>query len=156
MADMADSKYLEQIALLKEDYGFSQAHANALVMYCKGSKSSRRFDTVDEYLAQFDEVKVMMVKKMFKAIMSKFPELELVIAWNQPMLRFDGQYIFGVTVQTNYLLMAPWSKAVLAKFELRLKDYTVNQKTIQVPIDWKVDVKLLQDMAKARLAEVTK
>jgi uncharacterized protein YdhG (YjbR/CyaY superfamily) len=82
--------------------------------------------------------------------------LELVIAWNQPMLKFDGQYIFGVTVLTNHLLLAPWSKEVLEKFASRLKDYEVNKKTIRIPVDWKVDAKLLQDMAKMRLAELTK
>jgi uncharacterized protein YdhG (YjbR/CyaY superfamily) len=79
-----------------------------------------------------------------------------VIAWNQPMLKFDGQYIFGVTVLTNHLLLAPWSKEVLEKFASRLKDYEVNKKTIRIPVDWKVDAKLLQDMAKMRLAELTK
>jgi uncharacterized protein YdhG (YjbR/CyaY superfamily) len=44
----------------------------------------------------------------------------------------------------------------LEKFASRLKDYEVNKKTIRIPVDWKVDAKLLQDMAKTRLAEVTK
>jgi uncharacterized protein YdhG (YjbR/CyaY superfamily) len=124
------------------------------VMYARGSKSSRKFDTVEDYLSQFDAVKVKTVKSIFRAITSKHKGLELVIAWNQPMLRLDGQYIFGVTVLTNHILMAPWSKDVLEKFAPRLKDYEVNKKTIGVPVDWKVDVKLLQDMAKARIAEV--
>jgi uncharacterized protein YdhG (YjbR/CyaY superfamily) len=156
MADIADQKYPEQIAYLKENHGFSQAHANALVMFSRGSKSARRFNTVDEYFAQFDEVKVKTAKKIFKAILSKYPDLELVIAWNQPMLKIDGQYIFGLTVLRNHLLMAPWSKEVLESFSSRLKDYEVNKKTIRIPVDWKVDVKLLQDMAKARLSELGK
>ena len=125
-------------------------------MYARGSKSSRKFDTVKAYLSQFDAVKVKTVKAIFKAIMNKHKGLELVIAWNQPMLRLDGQYIFGVTVLTNHILMAPWSKDVLEKFTPRLKDYEVNKKTIRVPVDWKVDAKLLQDMTKARIAEVSK
>jgi uncharacterized protein YdhG (YjbR/CyaY superfamily) len=141
ISGLADEKYTGQISFLKEDHGFSQAHANAV-------------DTVEDYLSQFDAVKVKTVKSIFRAITSKHKGLELVIAWNQPMLRLDGQYIFGVTVLTNHILMAPWSKDVLEKFAPRLKDYEVNKKTIGVPVDWKVDVKLLQDMAKARIAEV--
>ncbi|MFM8672277.1 MAG: DUF4287 domain-containing protein, partial [Candidatus Nanopelagicus sp.] len=34
-------KYPAQIAHLKTKYGFSQTHANALVMFTKGSKSSK-------------------------------------------------------------------------------------------------------------------
>ncbi len=46
--------------------------------------------------------------QMAEMVDTKYPELELVIAWNQPMLKIDGQYIFGVMVLKNHLLMAPW------------------------------------------------
>lgn len=154
MSVLAGKKYLEQIAYLKENHGFSQAHANALVMYSRGSKSAKRFATVDDYLAQFDAVKEKTVRRIFKAITSEYPKLELVIAWNQPMLKIDGQYIFGVSVLKKHILLAPFSQQVLEKFAPKLTGYVVNKKTIQVPIDWKPDVTLLQSMAKARLAEV--
>ena len=153
MDEIADRKYPEQIAFLRENHGFSQAHANALVMYSRGSKSAHRVGTVDEYLAPFDETKRKTTLAILKAITSKYPKMERVIAWNQPMLKLDGQYIFGVMVLTNHILMAPWSKDVLAEFAPRLTDYKVNKKTIQVPVDWKPDVKLLRDMAAARIAE---
>lgn len=154
MDEISDRKYPEQVAFLKENHGFSQAHANALVMYCRGSKSSQRVATLDEYLEPFDATKRKTVKAILKAITSKYPKMEQVIAWNQPMLKLDGQYIFGVTVLTNHILLAPWSKDVLDEFAPRLADYKVNKKTIQVPVDWKPDAKLLQDMAAARVAEL--
>ena len=154
MKDMKGAKYPEMIAYLKEEHGFTQAHANALVMYSRGSKSSKKFETVEDYLDQFDDVKVKTVNKIFKAVTSKYPKLELVIAWNQPMLRLDGQYILGVTVLTNHILLAPWSKDILEKFSKRLAEYEVNKKTIKVAVDWKVDAELLQDMARARMAEL--
>jgi uncharacterized protein YdhG (YjbR/CyaY superfamily) len=40
----------------------------------------------------------------------------------------------------------------LKTLENKLKDYKVLKKTVQVPVDWKVDEKLLQSMA----AEVIK
>jgi uncharacterized protein YdhG (YjbR/CyaY superfamily) len=153
MAEISDWKYPEQIAYLKENHGFSQAHANALVMYSRGSKNAHRVTTVDEYLEPFDETKRATALAILEAITSKYPTMETVIAWNQPMLRLDGQYIFGVMVLTNHILFAPWSKAVLDEFAPRLIDYKVNKKTIQVPVDWKPDKKLLRDMAAARIAE---
>jgi len=154
MDEIADRKYPEQIAYLRENHGFSQAHANALVLYSRGSKSAHRVHTIDEYLEPFDETKRTTVRAIFTAITSKYPKMELVIAWNQPMLKLDGQYIFGVSVLKNHLLIAPWSKAVLDDFAPRLAGYKVNKKTIQVPVDWKPDVKLLRDMAAARMAEI--
>ena len=93
------------------------------------------------------------MKAIFKAIQTKFPELELVIAWNQPMLRDANKYVFGVSCSKNTVLLAPWSKAVLAKFEPKMSELDVKIKTIGVPNDWKVDAKLLTDMVKMRMAE---
>lgn len=155
MAQISDRKYPEQIAFLRENHGFSQAHANALVLYSRGSTSAHRVHTLDEYLTPLDETKRATVRAIFTAITSKYPKMELVIAWNQPMLKLDGQYIFGVMVQTNHILMAPWGTDVLEQFRPRLTDYKVNKKTIQVPVDWKPDTKLLRDMAAARIAEIS-
>ena len=154
MQEIADQKYADQIAYLRENHGFSQAHANAVVLYCRGSKSARRYDTVDQYLAQFDEVKQKTVRSIFAAIQSKFPNLELVIAWNQPMLKFGAHYVFGVTVLKNHILLAPWSTKVLADFSDQLAKYEVNKKTFKVPVDWKVNKKLLQDMVARRIKEL--
>jgi len=154
MAEIKELKYPEQIAFLRENHGFSQAHANALVLYCRGSKSSRRHDTVEHYLAPYDESTRATVYATFAAITSKYPKLELVVAWNHPMLRFEGQYVFGVNVLKNYLLISPMSAAVIEQFAPKLAAYEVNKKTIRVPLDWKVNATLVRGLAAARLAEV--
>jgi uncharacterized protein YdhG (YjbR/CyaY superfamily) len=153
MKEIADEKYPQQIAHLRENYGFSQAHANALVMYSRGSSTTKKYATAAEYYKTLDAKQVKTVKAIFKAIQTKFPELELVIAWNQPMLRDANKYVFGVSCSKNTVLLAPWSKAVLAKFEPKMSDLDVKIKTIGVPNDWKVDAKLLTDMVKMRMAE---
>jgi uncharacterized protein YdhG (YjbR/CyaY superfamily) len=153
MAKLEGKKYPEQIAHLRENFGFSQAHANALVMYSRGSLSARRFEKPSDYYKSITPEQAKTVKAMMKAIQTKFPKLELVIAWNHPMLRDGNKYIFGVSATKSYLLMAPWSAAVLDEFRPKLKAYKVNKKTIQIPSDWDVDVKLLQQMVKGVLSE---
>jgi hypothetical protein len=153
MAKLESKKYPEQIAFLKENFGFSQAHANALVMYSRGSLSAQRFEKPSDYFKSISPEQAKTIKAMLRAIQNKFPKLELVIAWNQPMLKDGAKYVFGVSTTKNYLLIAPWSTDVLDEFRPRLTDYKVNKKTIQVPSDWKVDAKLLQQMVKAVIAE---
>ena len=51
LKELKTDKYPEQIAYLKENYGFSQAHANALVMYVRGSTTSKRFDSPATYFS---------------------------------------------------------------------------------------------------------
>jgi hypothetical protein len=128
LKDLETTKYPEQIAFLRENYGFSQAHANALVMYVRGSKSSKRVATPAEFFKNIDPVTRKTAKLIFSTITEKYPDLELVIAWNQPMLRQGKAYIIGISVS--------------------------NKTTFTVPLDWKVDGVLLRSITKARLAEL--
>lgn len=154
MKEMQDRKYAEQMAYLQEDHGFSRAHANALVLYCRGSTTSKRFTSVEDFLAQHDAVKQATIRTILKAVQTKFPKAEIVMAWNQPMVKYRGKYIFGVSVASRHILIAPFNSEVIDEFRPRLGDYTVNKKTIQVPVDWKVDRRLVQDLAAASYAAV--
>ena len=152
MKTLEGEKYPVQVAHLRENYGFSQAHANALVMHSRGSESSKRFETPAQYFKSIPPAQAKTVKAIFKAIQSKYPQLELVIAWNQPMLKFEKHYVFGASVATNHILIAPWDQEVLKKYAPKFAEYRVNKKTIALPNNWPVDAKLLQAMAKDSLA----
>ncbi len=154
MKELDGEKYPAQIAHLRENYGFSQAHANALVMYSRGSESSKRFETPAQYYKTVTPAQAKTMKAIFKAIQSKYPKLELVIAWNQPMLKLDKNYLFGCSAATHHILIAPWNQDVLKKYTPKFKDYKVNKKTIALPNDWEVDAKLLQSMMKDSLADL--
>jgi uncharacterized protein YdhG (YjbR/CyaY superfamily) len=153
MKEIKDDKYPQQVAHLRENYGFSQAHANALVMYSRGSTSSKRHDTPADYYKTVDPNQATTMRKIFKTIQTKYPKTELVIAWNQPMLKLGNDYIFGATATKKHILMSPWSSDVLADFADRLEHLELKKKTIGVPNDWKVEEKLILDMVKARIAE---
>jgi uncharacterized protein YdhG (YjbR/CyaY superfamily) len=154
MAKLESKKYPEQIAHLKENYGFSQAHANALVMFSRGSESSQRFSTPTEFYRSVTPQQAKTMKAIFKAITSKYPELELVIAWNQPMVKLDKHYIFGASASTKHVLIAPWDAKVFKEFAPKFKEGNALKKTIQLPNDWDVDVKLIQAIIKASLANL--
>jgi len=156
MKEIADLKYPQQIAYLKEEHGFSQAHANALVMYSRGSKSSKRFSDFDGFLAKHDAVKQKTIKKVFKSIQSKYPKLELVIAWNQPMLKHDKDYVFGLSVSKNHISIAPFNTEVLEDMKRDLEGYELTKKTVRIPVDWKVDEKLLHKMIRLNLKALKK
>jgi Uncharacterized conserved protein len=154
MAKLEGKKYPEQIAHLKENYGFSQAHANALVMFARGSESSRRFNTHADFYKSVTPEQAKTMKAIFKAITTKFPQLELVIAYNQPMVKLDKHYIFGASASTKHVLIAPWDAQVLKEFAPKFKEGNALKKTIQLPNDWDVDVKLIQAVIKASLANL--
>jgi uncharacterized protein YdhG (YjbR/CyaY superfamily) len=145
--------YAVQMALLQEGHGFSRAHANATVMHFRGSTSSRRHDSLDDFLSAVEARKAATVRAILAAATSAEKGLEVVIAWNQPMVRRGKDYVFGVSVAKNHVLIAPWGN-VLDEFRPRLTEFTVNKKTVQVPPDWKVDKVLVRAMVRARIAEL--
>lgn len=149
MKKVAGKRYPEQMAFLQEKHGFSRAHANALVQYSRGSTSSRRYETVGDYLAEHDAVKRQTVHSILSVITEEFPDAEVVIAWNQPMVKLSGKYVFGLGVFAKHILIAPYDSEVIEQFRDRLSGYSLNKKTIKVPVDWDVDAPLLRDLVAA-------
>ncbi len=143
MAEISNRKYPEQIAYLRENFGFTQTHANALVLYARGSTTSRKYENVDQYLAQFDETKQATVRSIFTSMTKKYPTMEVVIAWNHPFGKIGDRYILGVSVHQKHILLGPARTEVLTDLASELTPYVVNKKTFKVPVDWKVDAKLM-------------
>jgi hypothetical protein len=63
------SYWVDRMADLRENYG---------------STSSQKYDSVDQYLQQFDETKQDTVRLIFKVMASKYRNLELAIVGNHP------------------------------------------------------------------------
>jgi uncharacterized protein len=153
MEKVKEKKYPEQMALLQEDYGFSRAHANALVMYTRGSLSSSRRESPTDYYKSIDPVQAKTIRRIFKIIKDKYPTLEFVMAWNQPMVRIDKFYVFGAGVSKNHILLNPFSKDALDAVMPQFSGFMTNKHTIKVPNDWDVEEKMVLRLIKARLSE---
>ena len=154
LKDLGDAKYAEQIALLRDRHEFSQAHANAVVMFHRGSKSSKRHDDPSAYFETLEPNKAKLAKAIFAAIRAKHPRLKMVIAWNQPMLKHGDHYVFGLSASKNHLSINPHSKQVLETLAPRLRDLEVSKHTVRIPLDWKVNASLLQAMVRERISEI--
>lgn len=153
IAERGDARYPEQVAFLREEHGFSQAHANAVVMYARGSTTSRRFTTLDGYLADKDPAGAATVRAMLEGLVARHPGSSIEIAWNQPFLTLDDRRLFSVGVMTGHLTAAPWSARILEAFRPALegRGLKVQAKTIRLPLDWEVDAALLDAMVAAEL-----
>lgn len=151
MAEISDRKYPEQIAYLRENFGFTQTHANALVLYSRGSTTSRKYENVDQYLAQFDKTKQATVRSIFTSMTKKYPLMQVVMAWNHPFGKIGDRYIVGVSVHEKHILLGPWRTEVLTDLAAELAPYVVNKKTFKVPVDWKVDAHLMREIVELTL-----
>lgn len=151
MEKIKDKKYPEQISHLRNKYKFSQVHANALVMYSRGSESAHRFNSIADYYKSIDPIQAKTIKSIFKVIRTKFTALELVLAWNHPMLKLGDTYVFGISTAKNHILIAPFNATVFKEFSPYFKGHKINKKTIGLPNDWQVDSKLLHKLIAAAI-----
>ena len=73
--------------------------------------------TLDEYLATIpnDDNRERMVDVLVWVGLT-YPELELRIAWNQPMFTHHGTYIIGFSAASKHMAMAP-ERATMIRFE---------------------------------------
>lgn len=148
------TRYEEQMAYLQENHGFSRTHANALVMTHRGSTSTRRHDGPEAWFAALEPARQRTARAIFSAITARFPDLELVIAWNQPMLKAGKAYVFGLSAAKSHFTLNPMSGAVIARMTDDLAGYRVNKNTFVVPDDWEVDASLLEKLVSLRRAEL--
>ncbi len=149
-----ETSYPAQMSLLQEGFGFSRTHANAVVMWFRGSHSSQRFTRPEHYFESLDSVKSKTMERIFATILAEYCDLEVVIAWNQPMLRRGSSYVLGVSASKSHLTINPFSVAALASAEAFLTGLTVNKHTFRVPVDWDADPQLLRALVTSRLAEI--
>ena len=73
--------------------------------------------TLDEYLKTIpnDDNRARMVE-VLNWVAKRYPELELRIAWNQPMFTHHGTYIIGFSAASKHMAMAP-EHATMIRFE---------------------------------------
>ncbi len=116
--------------------------------------STPRYSSIDDYLAAQDATKAQTIRSVLDFILTQFPELESKISWNVPTVHRHGKYVAGLAAYKKHLTFSPWSPQIIQDFKPRLTNYVVFKGTFQIPVDWKLDQKLLRDLVRARLAEL--
>ena len=111
--------------------------------------------TLDEYLTTIpnDYNRARMVE-VLDWVSRKFPELELRIAWNQPMFTHHGTYIIGFSAASKHMAMAP-ERATMIRFEQVMHERGTDFSTMLARQPWNkpFDYELLNAFIQLQLAE---
>ncbi len=113
-----------------------------------------KFNSVEDYLGSLDPTKERTLRSAIDLILKQFPELESKISWNVPTIHRNGKYVIGICAYKHHLTFSPWSPRVIGDFKVRLAKFVVFKNCFQIPVDWKIDRKLVKDLVRARLAEL--
>ena len=111
--------------------------------------------TLDEYLATIpnDDNRARMVDVLVWVGLT-YPELELRIAWNQPMFTHHGTYIIGFSAASKHMAMAP-ERATMIRFEQGMRERGTDFGTMLAHQPWTklFDYELLDAFIQHQLAE---
>jgi uncharacterized protein len=122
-----ETTYPAQMALLRDRYKFSRTHANAVVMWFRGSTTSQRFDQPESYFLSIEPEKALLMKRIFDLVLAMRSDAELVIAWNQPMVRIGTSYVLGISALKAHLTINPFQCRCARRCEPVL-DWACSQK----------------------------
>ena len=111
--------------------------------------------TLDEYLATIpnDDNRAQMME-VLDWVSHNFPELELRIAWNQPMFTHHGTYIIGFSAASKHMAMAP-ERATIIRFEpvIRERGTDFGKMFARQPWDKPFDYELLDAFIQHQLTD---
>ena len=111
--------------------------------------------TLDEYLETIpnDDNRARMVDVLVWVGLT-YPELELRIAWNQPMFTHHGTYIIGFSAASKHMTMAP-ERATMIRFEQVMRKRGTDFGTMLARQPWtkSFDYELLDAFIQHQLAE---
>ena len=110
---------------------------------------------LDEYLETIpnDDNRARMVE-VLNWVVQNYPELELRIAWNQPMFTHHGTYIIGFSAASKHMAMAP-EHATMIRFEQVMREHGTDFGTMLARQPWTkpFDYELLDAFIQDQLTE---
>ena len=111
--------------------------------------------TLDEYLETIpnDDNRARMVE-VLNWVSERYPELELRIAWNQPMFTHHGTYIIGFSAASKHMAMAP-ERATMIRFASVVREHGTDFGTMLARQPWNnpFDYELLDAFIQDQLTE---
>lgn len=105
-------------------------------------------DVFAEFLAKIDDpIHRERMEEIFEWITNKYPNLEKVIKWNQPMFTDHGTFIIGFSVSKKHIAVAPESVTIThVEDDIVKAGYDYTKEIIRIPWNKPVDYHLLEKM----------
>ena len=110
---------------------------------------------VTAYIEALEEPKRETLLTVRDLILEVEPGLEQVIAWGSPAFKFDGKFVVGLCAFKKHLTFSPQSAEVMNAHTDDLAAFTVSKSSFQFAVDVPLPKSLVENLVKARLAELS-
>jgi uncharacterized protein YdhG (YjbR/CyaY superfamily) len=116
----------------------------------RGRSSTRKLETIDDYLAGVDDDKRAPLERLRKTIKAIVPRAEECISYQMPAFRLDGRVLVWFGAGANHCAFYPGG--LVSDFEQELGDYEISKGTIRFQPDRPLPAALVRKLIKARIA----
>jgi uncharacterized protein YdhG (YjbR/CyaY superfamily) len=116
----------------------------------RGRSSTRKLETIDDYLAGVDDDKRAALERLRKTIKAIIPRAEECISYQMPAFRLDGRVLVWFGAGANHCAFYPGG--LVTDFEQELGDYEISKGTIRFQPDRPLPAALVRKLIKARIA----
>lgn len=105
-----------------------------------------KFANLEEFYDSLPEDQERATRRLVEFITREYPELELVLAWNQPMFKFDSRYLIGFMPTKKHINLLTISDDAINHLAKKLKSYKQGARSIALPFDWDIDQTLIAEV----------
>ena len=132
------------VQLLKPVAGVMSPISESNPMLGNGRISNMpKFKDFDEFYSSLPEDQEVAIRRLVQFVAKQHKNLELVLAWNQPMFKLGKKYIIGFMPTKNHINLLTISDDAVSHFAVELEGYRHGSRSISLPFDWKIDQSLI-------------
>ncbi|MDR1992746.1 MAG: DUF1801 domain-containing protein [Nitrososphaerota archaeon] len=113
-----------------------------------------KYNTIDEYIAQFSEEKQSILKKVRQIIRKNAPEATEKISYQMPSFWQDTNLIYFAAMK-NHLGIYPTNSGITA-FTHKLTEYKTSKGAIQIPWNKPIPYDLIAEITRFRVTQAKK
>jgi uncharacterized protein YdhG (YjbR/CyaY superfamily) len=111
-----------------------------------------KFATLKEFYASLPQDQEQAIRRLVDFVATNYPDLELLLAWNQPMFRLGKKYLIGFMPTKKHINLLTISDDAINHLAAELKGYRHGTRSISLPFDWKIDQELIAKVIAFQMA----
>jgi uncharacterized protein YdhG (YjbR/CyaY superfamily) len=112
-----------------------------------------KFDNFTDFYASLAPEQLAHITSLVEWVSTNYPELEPVIAWNQPMFKSGTKYILGFMPTKKHTNLLTVTDTAVTELMPMLTHYKHGTRSIQLPFDWSIDPELFAQVISLRMKE---
>ena len=114
-----------------------------------------KFSSFEEFYGSLPADQEQAIRRLVNFVAQRRTDLELVIAWNQPMFKLGRAYIIGFMPTKNHINLLTVTDTPVTAFAERIQSFTHGTRSIALPFDWQIDGQLVDDIIEFRIRETS-